>query len=549
MAERWPLPSDLQMEIDLHDEPTASWVVDYFKRGRNPQEIVLRIKGPEVVGKETKVKDVGVVCFTRPNDAGLEIWFELLKNKQIKRTILPMVTWEHDDLLPKGKDGVQDISDDIGTNEKYSEALSSLRFKLLFENKSHNNMWEFIELCHTYSVDLTQLGKVAQTLVFKKHSDKNFDFVDYMERKGLKITLPSTGVKLSGAAGTSTSGEGSKKLKRKAPVKKLNVLTPKKPTTETVEAPKKPTTRTVEAPKKAKATVEAPKKAKATVEAPTKKIKMGPTRESPNPKKGTPGVTPELQASKLLSGTSADTTGQKPKTVKFKPPSNHSATLPSKVGSSEGRTSSTSNAPRTSPEQSVQPSTVNPGGHSGDGGSVVDSGKKNLQVVEYNDESGDEDTSSKTKKRKASAVLQKKTGFQPERAIVEMDQEAADVKMQLDPKTKDQFKPEFDELRKYFPLGDKLVWASISQLTDPDATAVYRPCSIRHVVEIQNSMIGSADTLSLPLLFLTSSHRQRRSFNILTMKELKTFIKSGGRSFMAESSTVSSAHPLEQGRE
>ncbi|KAL3683657.1 hypothetical protein R1sor_001679 [Riccia sorocarpa] len=397
------------MEIDLHNEPgLVSWVVDFFKRGRNPPEIVLRIKGAEVVGKETKAKDLGVVCFTRPNDAGLEIWFEVLKNKQIKRIILPMVKWEHDDLLPKGKDGVQDFSDDIGTNDKYSDAISTLRFYLLQDKKSHSSMWEFLELCHKYSVDLSQIGKVAQTLVFKKHSDKNFDFVDYMERKGLKITLPSleTNPSQSGAAGTSTSGEGSKKLKEKALVKKLNVVTPKeKPTTGTVEAPNK-TTGTAQAPKKSTGTVEAPKKSttgsveapkKSTtgsvgapkksltptgsVEAPRKstrtveapKLKMGPTREVLNPKKkGTPGVTPEVQASKLISGTSADTTGQKTKTVKFIRPTKPQSTLPSN------------------------------------------------QVVEYNDESGDEDTSSKTKKRKV-AVLEKKTGFQPERHVVETD--------------------------------------------------------------------------------------------------------------------------------
>ncbi|KAL3681610.1 hypothetical protein R1sor_024566 [Riccia sorocarpa] len=136
-AERWSLPSDLKMEIDLHNEPgLVSWVVDYFKRGRNPPEIVLRIKRAEVVGKETKAKDISVVCFTRPNDVGLEIWFEVLKNKQIKRIILPMATWEHDDLLPKGKGRVQDISDDTGTNDKYSEAITGLRFKLLLEKKS-----------------------------------------------------------------------------------------------------------------------------------------------------------------------------------------------------------------------------------------------------------------------------------------------------------------------------------------------------------------------------------------------------------------------------
>ncbi|KAL3689566.1 hypothetical protein R1sor_015875 [Riccia sorocarpa] len=464
-AERWPLPSDLKMEIDLHNEPgLVSWVVDFFKRGRNPQEIVLRIKGAEVEGKETKAKDLGVVCFTRPNEAALEIWFEVLKNKQIKRTILPMATWEHDDLVPKGKGGVQDFSDDIGTNDKYSEAISTLRFYLLAEKKSQSSMWDFLELCQKYRVDLSQMGKVAQTLVFKKHSDKNFDFVDYMQRKGLNITLPitETNPSQSGAAGTSTIGDGSKKLKGKAQVKKLNVVTPKKPTT--VEAPKKATTETMEAPKKATTgTVEAPKKAKTgTVEAPKKsttgsaeaprksttgsaeaprkstagsaeaprksttgsaeapKLKIGPTREYSNTKKGTPGVTPE--ASKLISGTSADTTGQKTKSVKFTGPTKPQSTLPSiQVGSSSGRTGSTANAPgpdntTTSPERSVQPATVNPNGHSADGGSVVDSGKNKLQVVEYNDDFGDEDTSSKTKKRKV-VVLEKKTGFQPDRHV------------------------------------------------------------------------------------------------------------------------------------
>ncbi|KAL3696164.1 hypothetical protein R1sor_010240 [Riccia sorocarpa] len=453
-AERWPLLSDLKMEIDLHNEP-------------------------------------GLVS---PNDVGLEIWFEVLKNKQIKRTILPMATWEYDDLLPKGKGGVQDISDDIGTNDNYSEAISNLRFKLLLEKKSQSGMWEFLELCHKYSVDLSQMGKVAQTLVFKKNSDKNFDFIDYMERKGLKITLPSTETNPSGAAGTSTSGEGSKKLKGKAPVKKLNVVTPKKPTIGTVEVPKNSTTGTAEAPKKSTTgTAEAPKKSTTgSVEAPEKsttgsaeapkkstigsaeaprnktgtveapKLKMGPTREVSNPKKkGTPGVTPELQASKLIS-TSTGTTDQKTNIVKFIRPTKPQSTLPSnQVGSSSGRTSSTANAlgpdiTTTSPGQSVQPATVNPNGHSGDGCSVVDSGKKNLQVVEYNDESGDEDTSSKTKKRKV-AVLEKKSGFQPDRHVVETDQVEADVKMQLDPKTKDQLKPEFDES---FMAGNSTVFSA-----------------------------------------------------------------------------------------
>ncbi|KAL3697165.1 hypothetical protein R1sor_011241 [Riccia sorocarpa] len=286
----------------------------------------------------------------------------------------------------------------------------------------------------------------------------------------LKKLAENTETNPSGAAETETSGEGSKKLKGKAPVKKLNVVTPKKPKTGTVEAPKKSTTGTAEAPRKSTGTVEAPKaeapkksttgsaeapkksttgsaeaprKSTGTVEAP--KLKKGPTREVLNPKKkGTPGVTPE--------------------------------------------------------------------------------------VVEYNDESGDEDTSSKTKKRKL-AVLEKKSGFQPDRHVVETDQVAADVKMQLDPKTKDQLKSEFDELRKWFSLGDKLVYTSISQLTDPDATAVYPPCSIRHVAEIQNSMIGSADTPQPATVvpYELSATGKKNFLNILTMKELKAFIKKGGK--------------------
>ncbi|KAL3691572.1 hypothetical protein R1sor_005223 [Riccia sorocarpa] len=267
-----------------------------------------------------------------------------------------------------------------------------------------------------------------------------------MQRKGLTITLPSTETNPSqlGAAGTSTSGDGSKKLKGNTQVKKLNVVIPKKPTivkapkkatTETVEAPKKATTRTVEAPKKTKTgTGEAPKKSTTgSAEAPRKVLKIGPTRENSNPKKGKPGVTPG--ASKLISRTSVDTTGQKTRTVKFIGPTKPQTTLPSiQVGSSSGRTSSTANAPgpdntTTSPEQSVKPGTVNSNGHSGDGASVVDSGKNNLQVVEYNDDSGDEDTSSKTKKRKV-AVLEKKSGFQPERHVVETDQVADEETVQ-----------------------------------------------------------------------------------------------------------------------
>ncbi|KAL3683600.1 hypothetical protein R1sor_001622 [Riccia sorocarpa] len=263
------------------------------------------------------------------------------------------------------------------------------------------------------------MGKVAQTLVFKKHSDKNFDFVDYMERKGLKITLPSTETNpsQSGAAGTSTSGEGSKKLKGKAEeaeeAKKCG--NSKEANNRNRGGSKEATTGTAEAPKKSTTEPEAPKKQQQ--EAPKKNRGGSKAEDGSNPgvsnpkKKGTPGVT-ELQASKLISGTSADTTGQKENEVCqiIRPTKPQSTQYPSwfllRTNKFDRKRAPGPDNTTTSPEQSVQPATVNPNGHSGDGGSVVDSGKKNLQVVEYNDESGDEDTSSKTKKRKV-AVLEK----------------------------------------------------------------------------------------------------------------------------------------------
>ncbi|KAL3685608.1 hypothetical protein R1sor_003630 [Riccia sorocarpa] len=262
------------------------------------------------------------------------------------RTILPMATSEHDDLASKGKGGVLNISEDIGSNDKYFKALSSLRFKLLLEKKSHSSMWEFLELCHTYSVDLTSLGK-------------------------------------SGAAGTSTSGEGLKKQKVKAavPVKKLKVVAavpPKKPTTWTVQASKPKTATQSSTPEASKQKTRTP----------------GLASEASKLRLGTLGLNPE--ASKLKTGTSADTTGKKlgTKSVRIIPPTQNqpsvpSIILPSKLGSSSGHADLTTNAPeadntrrtpqQSSPQQSVQPLTVNPVRHSADGGSVVDSGKNKLQ--------------------------------------------------------------------------------------------------------------------------------------------------------------------------
>ncbi|KAL3697543.1 hypothetical protein R1sor_011619 [Riccia sorocarpa] len=175
------------------------------------------------------MKDLGTVCFARPNDAGLEIWYEVLRNKQIRKTILPMQTLEIDDLVPKGEGALQDVAPNLSENYMLADGIRALRFTLLRDQKSKSYMWWFLEKCHKHEIDVKALGKVPVSVMFKK-TDKTFNFETYMESKGMKVKAAEVG--------EASQPESSKKKKSK---KSLN---PTKKTSE-AEKPKKTKTKTV----------------------------------------------------------------------------------------------------------------------------------------------------------------------------------------------------------------------------------------------------------------------------------------------------------------
>ncbi|KAL3702141.1 hypothetical protein R1sor_020163 [Riccia sorocarpa] len=479
--ESWPTPEDLDLDVELHNEPNCGWVIDYFKKIRSDSEILLRISYVDKDGKE-KAKDLGTVCFARPNDVGIEVWYEVLKNKQIRKSILSMTTLEIDDLVAKGEGGLHDVAPDLSENYMLADGICALRFKLLRDQKSKSCMWWFLEKCHKHEIDVKQLGKVPVSVIFKK-TDKGFNFEMYMESKGMKVTAAEPG--------ESSQPESSKKKK----VKKTSEAEKPKKT-------KKTTASDVEASKKTASDVEASKKTASDVEA-SKKTKS-------------------IQGTTVSSGqTKGDTSTAHVPRTETAPSNNQSPSSPVID-------------PQPADCNSIKPAGV------GEGGSVnmstLDDADKNknqqeVAVMEVTDDE-EEGSSSKSRKPKAVTKIERPKGFQPGQTVVGLDQKAKGVKMYLDPNNKALLKTEFADLRKWFPLKDHLVYASITQLTDPEPTMVYRPCSVRHVAEIQNSMVapGSSETPQPATVVPYEMYAgKKRCINILKLEDLKAFIKSGGK--------------------
>ncbi|KAL3691749.1 hypothetical protein R1sor_005400 [Riccia sorocarpa] len=228
--ESWPTPADLNLEAEFHNEPNCGWVIDYFKKIRSDSEILLRISYQDKDGKE-KAKDLGTVCLARPNDAGLEVWYEVLRNKQIRKKIMPMQTLEIDDLVAKGEGGLQDVAPDLSENYMLADGICELRFTLLRDQKSKSCMWWFLQKCYQHEIDVKDLGKVPVSVIFKK-TDKAFNFETYMESKGMKVKAADTG------EATDSQLESSKKKKSKKSLdstkKTLDVEKTKKTKTKSV---------------------------------------------------------------------------------------------------------------------------------------------------------------------------------------------------------------------------------------------------------------------------------------------------------------------------
>ncbi|KAL3698027.1 hypothetical protein R1sor_012103 [Riccia sorocarpa] len=205
--------------IGLHTEPVVSWCIDYYEKPRSKEgsEIVLRIVFEDSKGKE-KTKDLGVVLYTKVyDDVFLEIWWENLRSKQLRKTNLAMALFDRGLLAKKGKGGILDSwSGSLTVAKDYSDAIDDLRFKLLESKKSTSNVWWFLEQCKKYKLDCGSLGRVPQSVFFKRHTDPKFQFTKYITSKGLKLAdhVEST------EASTSSlhTGKGSQAKSDKGPV-------------------------------------------------------------------------------------------------------------------------------------------------------------------------------------------------------------------------------------------------------------------------------------------------------------------------------------------
>ncbi|KAL3694593.1 hypothetical protein R1sor_008244 [Riccia sorocarpa] len=135
-ATTWPRPSDFSLEkIDVHtEEHLEGWVVDYMKRARlSTPEIVLKLKVVE--NEKEKTKEMGIVCHSfRKEDGLLEVWWEYLKNKSLRKSILPMAKLDTDQLTVKDGGGLRDfrLEEEEGdiSPEDFSSAVLEVRMDL-----------------------------------------------------------------------------------------------------------------------------------------------------------------------------------------------------------------------------------------------------------------------------------------------------------------------------------------------------------------------------------------------------------------------------------
>ncbi|KAL3690963.1 hypothetical protein R1sor_004614 [Riccia sorocarpa] len=92
-----------------------------------------------------------------------------------------------------GDGGVVDHGLDVGdviTEDALAESLNRLRSQLIKDGKSNSHVWWFIELRHNNQVEPGVIGKLPTSVLFKRVTDKKFDFHKYLVSRGIK-RLPS----------------------------------------------------------------------------------------------------------------------------------------------------------------------------------------------------------------------------------------------------------------------------------------------------------------------------------------------------------------------
>ncbi|KAL3697467.1 hypothetical protein R1sor_011543 [Riccia sorocarpa] len=155
-ASNLPSPTSFQLDrIEIHDEAYQTWAVDYLKRARyTTSEIVLKLNAEDKKGN-VRAKELGIVFYACKANAGfIELWWEQLRNKQLRKSILPMAGIDKSSLGGAGEGCVVDHGLNVD------------------------------------DVELTLIGRLPTSVLFKRVTDKKFDFHKYLASRGIK-RLPS----------------------------------------------------------------------------------------------------------------------------------------------------------------------------------------------------------------------------------------------------------------------------------------------------------------------------------------------------------------------
>ncbi|KAL2620370.1 hypothetical protein R1flu_000575 [Riccia fluitans] len=150
----WPSPAHLMLEkIDNWNKlEMVIWMIDFFKWPHlDHSEITLKCVVKDPRGKN-RTKEVGCVCYAfAHHDDMLEVWWELLKSKQLRRSLLPMSKLDCGMLTGNRDGGLNEMYLEFKvvpdmTAIKYTAIINEARMKLLQEWRSNSHVWWFLSL-------------------------------------------------------------------------------------------------------------------------------------------------------------------------------------------------------------------------------------------------------------------------------------------------------------------------------------------------------------------------------------------------------------------
>ncbi|KAL3678708.1 hypothetical protein R1sor_021664 [Riccia sorocarpa] len=185
--------SSPQEDIGVNEYPSSSRSYrDHFSSSSSSSEDT-ELNAEDKKGN-VRAKELGIVFYACKANAGfIELWWEQLRNKKLQKSILPMAGIDKSSLGGVGEGGVVDHGlnvDDVITEDALADSLNRLRSQLIKDGKSNSHVWWFIELCYNNQVEPTLIGRLPTSKLFKRVTDKKFDFHKYLASRGIK-RLPS----------------------------------------------------------------------------------------------------------------------------------------------------------------------------------------------------------------------------------------------------------------------------------------------------------------------------------------------------------------------